>query len=143
MRELIERDYKQLQIDQDLGLGMTLWLAHFFPQERWAKVQTERSLSLCSTECGSIRRAIFAEHHICGTSNPLSPIMASRLGYRQSGRIVLESIDSTNSSMPIGRVMSMTARRLPTSWRAPLIFLAFSCGDKMWFVETRPGHDHR
>jgi hypothetical protein len=82
MRELIERDYRQLQIDQDLGLGMMLWLAHFFPQERWAKVQTERSLSLCSTECGSIRRAIFAEHHICGTLNSLSPIMASRWGYR-------------------------------------------------------------
>ena len=46
MRELIERDYEQLQIDQDLGLGMILWLAHFFPQERWAKVQSERALSV-------------------------------------------------------------------------------------------------
>jgi hypothetical protein len=44
MRALIERVYEQLQIDQDLGLGMMLWLAHFFPQERWAIVQAGRSL---------------------------------------------------------------------------------------------------
>jgi hypothetical protein len=45
MRTLIERDYERLQIDQDLGLGMMLWLAHFFPQERWAKVQAARSIA--------------------------------------------------------------------------------------------------
>lgn len=45
MKVLIDRQYRQLDIDQDLGLGMMLWLAHFFPQEDWAKVQTERSLS--------------------------------------------------------------------------------------------------
>ncbi|HZS64133.1 MAG TPA: hypothetical protein VFA53_06515 [Xanthobacteraceae bacterium] len=44
MRALIDRDYQGLSIDQDLGLGMMLWLAHFFPQEPWAKVQTARSL---------------------------------------------------------------------------------------------------
>jgi len=44
MKALIERDYDDLDIDQDLGLGMMLWLAHFFPDERWAKVQRERSL---------------------------------------------------------------------------------------------------
>jgi hypothetical protein len=45
MRHLIERDYEGLEIDQDLGLGMMLWLAHFFPEERWAKVQRSRSLA--------------------------------------------------------------------------------------------------
>jgi hypothetical protein len=45
MRELIERDYERLQIEQDLGLGMMLWLSHFFPREVWAKVQTNRSLA--------------------------------------------------------------------------------------------------
>jgi hypothetical protein len=44
MRDLIERDYEQLHIDQDLGLGMMLWLTHFFPQERWATVQSGRCL---------------------------------------------------------------------------------------------------
>jgi hypothetical protein len=44
MRELMDRDYMRLTIDQDLGLGMMLWLAHFFPQEPWAKVQIPRAL---------------------------------------------------------------------------------------------------
>ena len=43
MRAIIERQYETLEIDQDLGLGMMLWLAHFFPEEDWAVVQ--RSLS--------------------------------------------------------------------------------------------------
>ena len=46
MHELIERDYQRLQIDQDLGLGMMLWLTHFFPQEDWAKIQGNRSLAV-------------------------------------------------------------------------------------------------
>jgi len=45
MRALIEAQYRSLAIDQDLGLGMMLWLAHFFPNEAWAKVQTERSIA--------------------------------------------------------------------------------------------------
>jgi hypothetical protein len=45
MRALIERDYERLSIDQDLGLGMMLWLAHFFPDEPWAQVQAARALA--------------------------------------------------------------------------------------------------
>ncbi len=45
MRELIERDYQGLQIEQDLGLGMMLWLSYFFPQEPWSRVQTTRCLT--------------------------------------------------------------------------------------------------
>lgn len=44
MRELIDAQYPGLDIDQDLGLGMMLWLAHFFPDEPWAKLQSRRSL---------------------------------------------------------------------------------------------------
>jgi hypothetical protein len=33
-----------LYIEQDLGLGMMLWLAHFFPEEEWASTQVARSL---------------------------------------------------------------------------------------------------
>jgi hypothetical protein len=44
MATLMEQSYPHLNIDQDLGLGMMLWLAHFFPAERWAKVQTARAL---------------------------------------------------------------------------------------------------
>nr|WP_166180467.1 hypothetical protein [Altererythrobacter segetis] len=45
MRQLIDGQYRSLEIDQDLGLGMMLWLAHFFPDEPWARVQTQRSLA--------------------------------------------------------------------------------------------------
>lgn len=45
MKALIDSQYRGLHIDQDLGLGMMLWLAHFFPDEEWAKVQTPRSLA--------------------------------------------------------------------------------------------------
>jgi hypothetical protein len=44
MRALMERDGRTLQIDQDLSLGMMLWLAHFFPDEPWAAAQRKRAL---------------------------------------------------------------------------------------------------
>ena len=46
MRVLIERTADTLVITQDLGLGMMLWLAHFFPEEAWAKLQRTRSLAM-------------------------------------------------------------------------------------------------
>jgi hypothetical protein len=49
MRDLMERDWRTLQIDQDLGLGMLLWLAHFFPDEPWAQAQTKRALATLDT----------------------------------------------------------------------------------------------
>ncbi len=45
MQELIGQEYASLEIDQDLGLGMMLWLGHFFPEEEWAKVQKMRSIA--------------------------------------------------------------------------------------------------
>jgi hypothetical protein len=44
MSVLIEQTYRRLEIDQDLGLGMMLWLAHFFPEESWATTQAQRAL---------------------------------------------------------------------------------------------------
>jgi hypothetical protein len=44
MRALIDAQYAALDIDQDLGLGMMLWLAHVFPEEAWARLHRERSL---------------------------------------------------------------------------------------------------
>lgn len=46
MQTLIEKSYRSLQINQDLGLGIMLWLTHFFPRERWAKTQRKRSLGM-------------------------------------------------------------------------------------------------
>jgi hypothetical protein len=44
MRTIMEQQFETLRIDQDLGLGMMLWLAHFFPHEDWAVVQREQCL---------------------------------------------------------------------------------------------------
>jgi hypothetical protein len=44
MRDLIERSYRSLRVDQDLGLGMMLWMNHFAPSEPWAVLHRRRSL---------------------------------------------------------------------------------------------------
>jgi len=46
MQQLMERSYFSLVIDQDLGLGMMLWLCHFFPDEPWAEFQCHQSLDM-------------------------------------------------------------------------------------------------
>ncbi len=46
MRALIDISVAGLRITQDLGLGMMLWLTHFFPAEHWAAVQRRRSLAI-------------------------------------------------------------------------------------------------
>jgi hypothetical protein len=66
MRALIEQQYRTLDVDQDLGLGMMLWLAHFFPEEDWARHQTVRSLEaleqLWKDPPGFFSRASYARH---------------------------------------------------------------------------------
>jgi hypothetical protein len=44
MKSLIDAQYRHLHITQDLGIGMMLWMAHFFPDEEWAHVQRARCL---------------------------------------------------------------------------------------------------
>jgi hypothetical protein len=44
MRRLIDEQFRNLDIDQDLGLGMMLWLGHFFPGEPWAQTQRGKAL---------------------------------------------------------------------------------------------------
>ena len=46
MRDLIEIQNPDLYISQDLGLGMMLWLCHFFPDEHWATIQRRRCLEM-------------------------------------------------------------------------------------------------
>jgi hypothetical protein len=46
MRALIDATAHGLVITQDLGLGMMLWMTHFFPEETWARVQRARCLSM-------------------------------------------------------------------------------------------------
>lgn len=45
MKAIMDEQVERLDVDQDLGLGMMLWLAHFFPQEDWARVQSKRGLA--------------------------------------------------------------------------------------------------
>ncbi len=44
MKAIIDRQYRTLDIDQELGLGMMLWLAHFFTDEDWARVQYAQAI---------------------------------------------------------------------------------------------------
>jgi hypothetical protein len=46
MKALVERSYRALTITQDLGLGMMLWMSHFFADEQWAVVQRARALTM-------------------------------------------------------------------------------------------------
>ena len=46
MKDIIERSYRSLVIGQDLGLGMMLWMTHFYPDEPWACLHRERSLEV-------------------------------------------------------------------------------------------------
>jgi len=46
MKHLVERSWRTLRITQDLGLGVMLWLTHFFPGEEWAATQRSRSLAM-------------------------------------------------------------------------------------------------
>lgn len=66
MRNLIDQQYRTLDVDQDLGLGMMLWLAHFFPEDDWARHQTIRSLEsldqLWNDPPGFFSRASYARN---------------------------------------------------------------------------------
>jgi len=42
--QLVQRCFPSLHVEQDLSLGLMLWLSHFFPDEAWARVQRARSL---------------------------------------------------------------------------------------------------
>lgn len=46
MRRLIDNSAPGLVITQDLGLGMMLWMTHFFPTESWAQLHRKRSLAM-------------------------------------------------------------------------------------------------
>jgi hypothetical protein len=46
MRSVIDLTAADLVITQDLGLGMMLWMTHFFPEEDWAILQRHRCLAM-------------------------------------------------------------------------------------------------
>ena len=46
VRELIDASWRTLVITQDLGIGMMLWMTHFFPDEDWARAQRARCVGM-------------------------------------------------------------------------------------------------
>ena len=46
MRSLIDLSAPNLHITQDLGIGMMLWMTHFFPGQHWATIQRARCLGV-------------------------------------------------------------------------------------------------
>lgn len=46
MRTLVDHIAPDLLITQDLGLGMMLWMTHFFPEEPWARLQKQRCITV-------------------------------------------------------------------------------------------------
>ena len=49
MQQLVAQSYPRLRVTQDLGLGMLLWMSHFFPSEPWALTIRQRSLAMLET----------------------------------------------------------------------------------------------
>ena len=46
MKTIIDLTIPDLVITQDLGLGMMLWMTHFFPEESWALIQRAKCLRI-------------------------------------------------------------------------------------------------
>lgn len=46
MRALAAASAPELMITQDLGIGMMLWMTHFFARESWARIQQPRCLAV-------------------------------------------------------------------------------------------------
>ena len=46
MKHLIDLAAPDLVVTQDLGIGMMLWMTHFFPEEKWATIQQLRCLGI-------------------------------------------------------------------------------------------------
>lgn len=45
MDALVRKSYAGLHVTQDLGLGMVLWMSHFFASATWARTLRERALA--------------------------------------------------------------------------------------------------
>ena len=95
MKAIIDLQYRTLDIDQDLGLGMMLWLAHFFPDEDWARVQRGQAIEtldlLWIDPPGHFARASFARHVKIAFAN-----YGAALGLQAAG-IWPERVDRLNA----------------------------------------------
>lgn len=46
MKCIVDRTMPDSVITQDLGIGMMLWMTHFFPDEEWAQIQRPRCVQI-------------------------------------------------------------------------------------------------
>ena len=83
MRALIDASAADLTITQDLGLGMMLWLTHFFPREDWAV--TQRRQSLADPRSDVARRRLFLPRAV-STRCEIRFHQLRRFGRSASGR---------------------------------------------------------
>ena len=95
MKAIMDAQYRTLDIDQDLGLGMMLWLAHFFPEEEWARVQRAQALEnldlLWTDPPGFFARSNYAPHVRIAFAN-----YGVALGLRAAG-VWPERVDKLNA----------------------------------------------
>jgi len=49
MKYSIDQTVPDLVVTQDLGIGMMLWMTHFFPDEEWARIQRPQCLRILET----------------------------------------------------------------------------------------------
>ena len=81
MRRLIDLSAPDLQITQDLGLGMMLWMSQFFPDEGWARAQKARCLDMLDRMW--LEDGYFCREPGLPRSNLFSPTMGCRSNCRQ------------------------------------------------------------
>jgi hypothetical protein len=120
MRALIEGNYSDLVITQDLGIGMMLWMTQFFPENRWAKLQRARSLAVPNQmwqDTGYFAR----EPYLPDVRNAFADYGVS-VGLRFVGAMADRVERRTPISRAIAQVTNMTAPPSPMQWRAPPIF---------------------
>ena len=111
MYALIKRTADDLVITQDLGLGMMLWLAHFFPEEGWAKLHTRRSLAMLDHMWQ--RQGYFAREPYLRRCASHLPITASRWACKPQTRCLSGWTRSMAISRPTAQAMSTIATPSP------------------------------
>ena len=87
MDALVDKLYPDLRVTQDLGLGMLLWMSHFFPGVELVARCSGNAPWPPSTGCGSIRPGTSVASSATPTSSSPSPTTACRSGSRRSAPI--------------------------------------------------------
>ena len=116
MQQLVEQSYPRLHVTQDLGLGMLLWMSHFFPREPWAVTMRQRSLATLDRDVDRsagllLPRAVAAARQVRLHQLRRLDWPASR---RRSSR-PRRAAESTSSRL-IAPATSTTATPSRTSW---------------------------